>query len=277
MQTIFGTLKHSNPKHHRRVGRKMILAALLINAFSCAVVRGQWHATGGTGANLVVVKPAGESNTMNYYVAGCVNQPEAAFEFMVNDLDGGVTYVNYHATRGCNMKTIADQVIADAKERKYTKVRVIGISVGDYVGRWAEQELDNVETIAINPEPSAILLQPWAKTASFWGGHAANVVSYGLGWISLIPFYPTVGGRFSLAFIAEQFCEIGSVNDAPHAVEHTLGVINSTDDQFLDNEEIEGYFYEVPVEYAESDHGNTVDKAAEYIGAWSALREKIGL
>ena len=259
----------------RRRGKKMLTYLLALNALTFCVARyGFWEHQGKVGAVLEVIKPAGESGIMNYYVAGCVNQPKAAFEFMVNDLEGGVTYVNY-VNRGCDMKMIAEQVIADAREHGY-KARVIGISIGDYVSRWAEHEI-GAETIAINPEPDASLLQPWARYASVAGGAVAKLGAAACGWASLIPFYPSVGGKHSLSFIADQFYGIGTANDAPHSTERTLGVINSDEDQFLDNVEIERYFEGVPVEYAESDHGNTVDKAPAYIEAWSALRAVIGL
>lgn len=249
----------------------LILVALIINSASFCLARAYWYCFGGLGADLEVERPADDNGVMYYLVAGNVNQPRQAFAFLVDRLHGGITYVTYRGTRGCDMQTIAAQVMDDAEEHGYT-ARIIGISIGDYVGRVAEAEFDDVETVAINPEANPRLLQTWARVGTRIASPVMEIVSIPLGWLSTIPFISTCKGtHFSLVFLADQWWEIAYINDAPEFYGSCRGAICSTDDQFLDNENIEEAFKGVIIEYAESDHGNTVDKADAYIKAWAAL------
>jgi len=148
-------------KNGKNVGKKLVIALLLVNSLSYVGARAYWYATGAVAAELQRVREVGSSGVMNYFVAGNINQPERAFKFLEEKIDGGITYVTYAETRGCSMKQIVNQVLADAQQQN-CKVRIFGISIGDYVSRFAESELDDVETIAINPEPHSKILKPYA-------------------------------------------------------------------------------------------------------------------
>ncbi len=247
-----------------------------VNMLSFAVTRFCWATTGKTGAELEVIRPIADGKKMYYLVAGCVNQPRSAFRFLIDELkDGGVTFVNYQAVRGCNIESIAEQVIADAKEHRYD-VRVIGISIGDYVGREVEAQIPNAKSVGINPEPEASVLRPYANIASKVGSVLLEVLTVPLGWLSAIPWYSDCGNRFSTAFIADQFVDIGFAR-ASYVTGNTEGIIISQrpgkaeGDEFLSNQAISEYFSGVPIAEARTGHGNTVGGADEFLAAWREL------
>lgn len=252
------------------------LTLALLNMLSFCVIRVYWHATKQTGAKLEVVEPAKDGEKMYYLVAGCVNQPEPAFDFLLDELDGGITYVNYDPVRGCNIATIAEQVIADAKRHSY-QPRVIGISIGDYVARQVEDAIPGAKSVGINPEPKSSILRPWANLSTKVGSIIAEAASTALGWLSIIPWYNGCGNRFSLAFIADQFQDIGFTYNTPHTTTGTVGVIISErpgkaeGDEFLENSSIKEYFDGVQIVEAKASHGNTVDMADKYLEAWKKL------
>ena len=139
-----------------------IICVLILNALSFCAARTYWYVTGGCGADFEVMRPAEDGEKMYYLVAGCVNQPRAAFEFLFDELDGGITLVNYHSARGCSIRSISKQVIKDAKRHNY-QARIIGISIGDYVSRQVENAIPDAKSVGINPEPTSNILHPWAN------------------------------------------------------------------------------------------------------------------
>lgn len=269
---------------------QIVLTLLFFNTVSFMALRATWFTEGKYGAKLEVLRPAPDGGKMYYLVAGCVNQPHSAFGFIADELAGGITLVNYQAVRGCSIKTIAKQVIEDAKAHDYD-VRVIGISVGDYVARRVEAEIPGAKSVAINPEPDASILRPYANVASKVGSVLVEALTFPLGWLSAIPWYNGCGNRFSTAFIADQFRDIGFIRSYPnttrprlgnyqrveHSTKDTVGVIISNrpgkaeGDEFLSNSAIREYFNGVPIAVAKTGHGNTVDGATEFLKAWREL------
>lgn len=256
--------------------KRLIVALLILNSLSFCVARAYWYHSGEVGTRLETWRLADDSEVMNYLVAGCVNQPRSAYDFLLDELEGGVTFVNYQATRGCSMRTIAKQVIADAERHNY-QARVIGISIGDYIGRRVEDALPGTESVGINPEPEASILRPWARGATCAGSVLAETLTVPVGWLSVIPWYNGCDNHFSLAFIADQFRDIGLIVNTPKATDGVKGIIISErpgkaeGDEFLKNSAIREYFPGVPVAQARTGHGNTVDGADEFLRAWKEL------
>ena len=164
------------------------------------------------------------------------------------------------------MKQIVNQVLADARQRN-CRVRIIGISIGDYVGRFAEAELDDVETVAINPEPRSNILKPYAGVGLKFVAPLMEGLTVPFGWFSYIP---CIRG-FSFAFLADQWRDIGYCFDAPRVTSHTIGVICSSDDEFLRNAKIEECFEGVPIVVVEGRHADTQGNADAYAEAWDQL------
>ncbi len=263
-------------KSSLRLVAAVVGVLVIINAGSSVVARFHWNSTGETGARLYVARKAEAGEVMNYLVAGSYQQPTGAFDhWLTPKLKGGITYVMY-SSYGCNMKHIAHQVINDIREHDY-KARIFGVSIGDYVCRRAEAELENVETFAINPEPEPAILRPWARAASIGGGVLLEALSVFTGYASVVPnpIMKTASGNVSLAYFADQLLNIGLIKPAPHAISKTKAVFLSgyseteSLDQFLQNQKILEYFAGVPVFWVHSDHGNSVDQADGYIEAWA--------
>lgn len=258
-------------KNRRNVGKSLLTIVLLVNSLTYVGARAFWYATGGVAAELQRVRDVGDSGVMNYFVAGNVNQPERAFKFLEGKINGGITYVTYAEKRGCSMRQIMRQVLDDAA-RQGCKVRIFGISIGDYVSRFAESELDDVETVAINPEPHPEMLKPYAGVGLKILTPVMEGLTVPLGWLSHIP---CVRG-FSFAFLSDQWRDIAYCSDAPHVTTKTLGVICSSEDEFLQNGVILDYFESVPVVTVNGRHADTQGNAEEYARAWDELMEKIG-
>ncbi len=253
--------------------KTLVAALLLINATTYVCARTIWYANGGVAAELQRVREIGDSGVMNYFIAGNVNQPERAFKFLEGKIDGGITYVTYSETRGCSMRQIVDQVLADARQQN-CKVRFFGISIGDYVSRFAESELNDVdvETVAINPEPHSKILKPYAGIGLKILTPLMEGATVPLGWLSHIP---CIRG-FSFAFLADQWRDLAYCFDAPHVTDCTLGVICSSDDEFLQNGVIADYFKGVPIVMVEGRHADTQGNAEAYAEAWDELMRQIG-
>lgn len=262
-------------KNGKRGGGKMLLAGLLagaavVNAVSYTVARAAWYMKGEVGATLQTVREIDESGVMNYFVAGNVNQPDTAFKFLEDKLDGGITYVTYNNLKGCSMRLITQQVLDDIGERG-CKARIFGISIGDYVSRFAEAEFSEIKTVAINPEPHPKILKPHARYGLGIVTPIMEALTVPLGWVSHVPLPFAKNHKFSLAFLADQWRDIAYLTDAPWVTADTIGVICSSDDEFLLNDEIADYFANVPTITIESRHGDTEGNAAAYAEAWDAL------
>ncbi len=257
----------------KKGGKRMILAlntALFLTVRLAAVV------TNSNGAELVVGKEVKPGGTMNYAVPGCFNQAEASFDHWLTDElpeEDGITYVRYH-NLGYSIEQTAKDVVMDAQRKGYDRVRVIGISIGDYVGRYAEVMLPNVETYAVNPEPDASLLRPGARAAAIAGSLFLKALSVPFGMLSVVPF-PVLpdGDKITLSAFGDQLWSIAFAK-APKVYERTRGVIvcKGDQDEFLQSREIVKYFDGVPYAEVDSNHGNVVDKAEAYKKAWAELQ-----
>ncbi len=260
-------------KNGKRDGAKMLFAGVLagaavVNAVSYTVARAAWYMKDEVGATLVRVRDDDSSSVMNYLIAGNLNQPEKAFGFLEDRLDGGITYVRYAESKGCSMHLIAQQVLDDIQKRN-CKARIIAISMGDYVSRCAESTFYNLDTVAINPVPHPSVLKPVARNGLRVVTPIIEALTIPLGWLSSIP---CIHG-FSLVTLADQWRDLAYLNDAPWTVANTVGVVCSDQDEFLLNDEIADYFLNVPVVTIESRHGDTEGNAAAYAEAWDKLME----
>ncbi len=271
----------------KKVLKTIVTIVSLVNAISHLLMQLKWRVMGENGADLILARTPRVDDTVDedvmvYLVAGCGNQPAKTFEFLMPDLaDYSVTYVNYRPNRGCDVRLIADQVIADIQWHNYRKVLIIGCSIGDYVGRVCGAELgDRVYTVAINPEPDSSLLRPWAKVATRTLTPLARVATIVAGWFSQLQLYSDCGNRFSSDFMVSQFGQIGFRHDAPKVCDNLLGIIVAEPDEngkgrdeFLQGREVmREYFDNVAVYSAVGvGHGNTVKGAAAYKKAWDEL------
>lgn len=266
----------------KRIARIMCWCTLLFNSLSFCIARAYWHYGCDDGAQLIVARPAKPGERMNYLVAGSYNQPETAYDgWLTAELTGGITYVHYDM-RGCNIKLIAKQVVRDIRAHGY-EAHVFGISIGDWICRYVENEIPSAKTYAINPEPDPRILRSSARFASAAGSIFLKAISIPAGWLSVVPmpFMKTAAGPTTVAHFGDQLWDIAFIKPAPHVTKNTQAVFISEDehgkslDEFLRNEAIREYFAGVPIIPVHTNHGNTVDTAQAFAEAWR-LGKKLG-
>lgn len=247
----------------------VVALAVAANAVSFALVRIIWFVDGGPESPINEIRPVTDQDghrTLVIEIGGAMGVAKCFNVFREFYQDSwGVIYLD-HGKNGYSLRAQLAQIDQYIEDHDITDIRVVGISVGDYYCRVLEDRYDNVQTLAVNPEPSHKFLRFWSKWASRGGGFVAEVVSIPFGWLSTIDLIPKTGERFSLAYTADQFMALSFVNDAPHTYDKTVAVILGAGnlDQFLKNEVAEKYFKGATIKYVNSDHGNTVDKADEY-------------
>lgn len=257
------------------------LALAIINSLSFCFARCVSYLTGGFGAILRVLRPAQRGKQMYYLVPGFLNQGETAFEFLLDELSGGITLVNYRPTWGCSMRKITKQVARHADTHDYRPF-IVGISIGDYVARGVTVVGSEVQSVPIDPEPHSSLLVPRVRIALRLGAIVTYVLTVILGWLSLIPWYSRYRNRFSLAFIADQLFATGftpgATNDLwrKHGV---LGIIVSqkpTDspensDTVIDSSRLTRYFLRQKLVKVTARYAKTVEYGDKYLAAWRQI------
>lgn len=265
---------------------RILIIVEIINIISCAAYRIIMRATDNLTANMIITEakvPSSDGQKVATVCFGGAMGIEDCFDvFKPYCQDGDFIYMG-RTKAGYDIDRQIDQVEQYVEENQITKLRVIGISVGDYAARCLEDELDcEVICLAVNPEPDSRMLKPWAKAMSYFGGGVFELGSIVGGWGGLIEWMPKSGERFSLAYTGDQFCRFASINGAPHVCDRTIAVMIGRNkdgedlDEFLKNDEIEKYFKGVPVYWVDSNHGNTIDKAEAYRVVLEQIIEECG-
>lgn len=247
----------------------VLATVLIINATTFFIAFCMRYSVKAT--RLRTVRPATGDEVMNYFVAGMLNQAESAFGFIVDDLSGGITYANFR-NDGWSAEATADAIINDIRKHNYTKVRIFTISVGDQAARYLEsycsdnQEKFQLEVVAINPCPSELVLNEKARRLANLGEPLLDAGCILTGWLSIapMPFLATPGGNYSLLLLVSQVAHITSYT-APSYTTHTLGVVISEQDEFLDRDALLSYFDWVPsVTIPNCKHGDTIGNGKAY-------------
>lgn len=249
----------------------ILIAIAIANCISFILMRFIWQSAERLGAELVQHVGDPDSKTMDYFIAGNLNQPEAAFEFMRDETGDNYTYANY-CPMGWDVFTTATEIAEDILEHKY-QARIFTISVGDHVARYLENlgNLD-IKVYAINPCPNGRTLRRPLAILLTIAAPLFSLVCHGLGWISIIPLIPTVGGKYSLMLLADQYTTIAY--DLPSLqTKKTAGVILSKNDELLNNDAIRPMFGDDKIVTIDSSHGNTVGAGLEYL---RGMRDLLG-
>lgn len=277
-------------KRKRGIYVEFIILFLLLNSLSFVAI----HMTGHSGAKLEVIREAKPGERMNYLIAGLFNQPRKAYEKLWDEMEGGVTLVTFRAT-GWRPLDMARDVANDIKQHERT-ARVYTISVGDQVGRYLNMFRDNdTQVIAINPCGHSSLLKSGQRKLSALGTVLCYLVSYLLGWFSLIPCLP---GGYSLPLLADQFLQLLDYG-VPQYYSNVAGLVLSSEDECLENNLITETYTEREQEpittlnevvrlrrasalpevhciVIPTKHGDTIGAADEYRAALGQLDESLG-
>ncbi len=84
------------------------------------------------------------------------------------------------------------------------------------------------------------------------------------------------GKRILAGVLGGPVVEIAYRSDTPTEEDSLIAVICSNRDQFLSNTFIKREYGGISTEFADADHGNTVDMADAYVVAWKRLLKQIG-
>lgn len=209
---------------------------------------------------------------MNYLIAGTGNQSESAFGFLLDELEGGITFVHYRNT-GYNPKYVAQDIIRDAKANDY-QVRLWTISVGDQVARYVEasEQIENLAAVGINPCSSSEIAKPSLRHGLQLILPPVGTLVTLTGWLGTVEFIPLPGNLYSLDLLFDQACNV-AYGKPPHVVDHTQAIVISEQDQCLSETEIENYFPETFTVYIDTTHGDTAGAASEYLKAVQIIIE----
>lgn len=257
----------------KRLIIKFLIVLEIINVASFMIVR----IFNEPATRLEVVRTAKPGERMNYLIAGTFNHPGTAFESLVDDMEGGITLVNF-STMSWNAMQMAGVLRKNIVQHDYAAV-LYPISVGDKVARWLEWKMPmaDLKVVSINPCPSPTVLKPSVRRFAKVAVPLYQAACYALGWISATPYFPSADGslNYSMILFADQLKEVLR-DDAPHEIGHTIGVIESTQDELLDNAEVDDYFgKDVPYFVVKARHADTVNKAREYNEALRQIEKTI--
>lgn len=255
-----------------RLRTKVILGAILLNAITFVVARVWWSLRGELAATLETHIGDPEDVTMTYLIAGNLNQADTAFKFMESELGSNYTFVQFN-TKGWSAKATAKLIAKDIRDHGYYG-RIFTISLGDHVARYLEQELGRkIEVYAINPCPNRDALQSPFRTVLRFATPFAETLCHTLGWVSYLPIVPAFGGKYSLALLIDQYWNI-YYDYPPLGASQTYGVICSTEDSFLDNDELGCFYLDANIEYVNAGHSDIVNSADQYNSAIRSLLDK---
>ncbi len=214
------------------------------------------------GGKLQVHRKPRRNRNMNYLICGMLDFPRPVFRFLLRELTDGITLVNYHCT-GWNADDMAQLIADDIKRHRYREVTVYAISIGVQAAHKLERLCNNVKIVAINPCPAAdALKRPWRIMAQALTPVFAALIVL-LGWLCALPIIPVYNGRYSLLLIAEQICALG-FTEMHGTTQHTIGVIYSQQDQFLDNAKVAEYYPNVYSVTIDTPHAYTIRAPQRY-------------
>lgn len=275
----FGEEKPSRPRSswrewwkNRKDWQRVLIGFQLLNVITFTVVRICLLTNGGLAAALESHVNDENYQEMVYLIAGNLNQPEPAFEFMMSEVEPNWTYVNFE-TQGWSARQTAKVIIDDIQENDY-KARVFAISVGDRVARYLEEGLgEEIEIYNINPCSSRKALKPEWRALTSLALPVEAICHLGLGWLSVIPFIGVEDGKsYSLITLIDQYW-IMAYDRPPLETTETSGTLLSTEDEFLRNDYLKELFDNGRIIEIETSHADTTGSAEKYLEGIRRLLE----
>lgn len=265
------TKRRKKSRKPLKVWQKVILGAYLLNVGTFMGVRLCLWFIGGLTATLESHVNDETSHEMTYLIAGNLNQPQSAFNFMMSEVGANYTYVKF-GVQGWNAKATAKAIIKDIRSHDY-KARVFTISIGDQVARYLEDELGTeVELYSINPCSYRDALQPkYCELTTTWA-LPAEILCHLIGWPTMFPSIEVGGGDYSLVMLVDQYWEI-AYNKPPLKTSCTQGVVLSINDEILDNDYLRSLFSETRIVEIDTAHADTWAAAEEYLKGVKRLLE----
>lgn len=246
---------------------KIWQVVLIINAMSFVLARIFWRLTGRLSAKLEAswTKRPGRVIRGEVFVLspGNLAQPEKAFRFLFPRLRGKRCIYLKFKMIGWSPRSTVNSVLKAVAEAD--KVTVFSISLGDHIARGLEGLMIQRELniCAINPCPSRRALKiQWRWLLTIFGP-VFWLLSHAIGWLSIIPFIPGTGGKYSLMLLADQYMVL-VYNRAPKYCVRTKWLVLSEKDELLDNGYLSYLYKRARIAWTPTGHADTVGKSSVF-------------
>lgn len=237
-----------------RLISKLILIVLIVNIVTAGVARIVFSRRLKVTREFLLFD-MNKARPVVLLVAGMMNQATKAFSF--SRFEGyDICYLNF-SMFGFNPRLAGRQIRELYKEGDV----VLGISIGAKAAVYSGE----TEQILINPCVFPETLQLKLRLPIKIFAPLIEFVSYGLGWLAILPVIPADSGRYSLALLADQLFAIGYGEPNRQLVEegNIKGVVLSIRDEFLDNDVIEKTFSNSEIVWIFTKHGRTTEAGSK--------------
>ncbi len=230
--------------------KKIILWVLAVNFATCTIVRlcqgGRFVVEARSDA--VPITTEATKNRL-IEIAGLQNQANKAYQYLqFPDYEEVPLRFSYF---GYNPRNTAKQLQAIVQDGD----AVLAISISAKTVEFSDVS-QRCTTVLINPCSHPLTLKPPFRLLTKTLTWPAEVLSYGLGWISVLPIIPAdMGERTSLALMFDQLFWIG--HGEPTCSLENTGIILSTQDEFLDNDALRELYPGMPSREIDTRHGRT--------------------
>ncbi|MBR1875442.1 hypothetical protein IJ798_03665 [Candidatus Saccharibacteria bacterium] len=235
---------------NREVGKMIVILIILaLNILTALIVR-VTH-----GGRLICDGAFPITDGKVILVAGMLSQPESAYQYI--DFHNKVIGYLRFSSFGFNPKNAAYQL----DEVIQPNDTVVGISIG--CKPIIMSLVKCRRKILINPMTHSIILKAKNQMLIEYLAPLAEVLSYALGWISLIPFIKTdTGDHYSLALLLDQlyWMYYGDPEDEDMDSLDNVGIVISNQDEFLENDIISSIYLKASGQFdIDTRHGHTAN------------------
>ena len=251
---------------------KMIVLALLVaNIISFLV----FMVVAGGYPDLVCYRKT-TNNRMVYIVAGNLGQADEASAKIVDDIVGGITFVNF-SNYGYSPSRFTQRILEDiVKLPPDTEVVLVAISLGNGPALRVSNYLD-APLYAINPCLGVDFLNKPMKTACISLAVVGTPLQIGLGWLSYIPIFNLAAQPptrdYSIATLIDQFRAIWVFESARPNNSELARVVISDQDELLENSVISKFFADSQIIEIDARHGSI----SNYPEAYRTALHELGL
>lgn len=255
---------------------RIFIAALMINALSFMVMRVYWRLTGKLSAEIVFPRQkfrTEDEGEVIFLSAGNLAQPRKAFEFLYSKLKRKQYAFLEFKMIGWSARETAKAITKAVWPGN--RVTMYAISVGDHVARYLDESpaLTQLQIYTINPCPCRRAVRKELRILLTVAAPIFWALCHMIGWLSVIPFIPATGGKYSLVLLADQYMTIAFDKPPIIYAPHTQGVVLSAADELLDNDYLEQVFADQKIARVPTHHGDTVGMAFEYLRGVEKLLE----
>jgi len=209
-------------------------------------------------------------NRMTYIIAGNMGQADEASAKIVDDIVGGITFVNF-SNVGYQPNQFVNYIMRDRRALpEGTEVTFVAISLGNQVGQFISNRTSDT-LYAINPCMGTKFLNTPMKAACISASVVGELLNVALGWLSFVPVFNLADSPpthdYSLETLINQFSAIWLLPAACPDNPDLTKVVISNQDELLNNAVIEEFFAGCEIVRIEAKHGSINNYPEEYRAA----------